>query len=365
MSRASLVFLFVLGVALLLLGRTENFAVEASREIVLDFVMPVIRTVSSPFDFAGELADQVSSYADLRDKNARLQAQVDELKDWQARAREVEMKLARYQALLNVQPDPSIDYITGQIVADTGGPFVEAVLVDIGRDKGAASGDAVIDGDGIVGRIVGTGERASRVLLLTDLNSRVPVMIGAGEARAVLAGDNTRWPRIEYLSNNALVAAGARVMTSGDGGVIPAGLPVGTLVAMRDGSWRVELFSSEERLDYVRVLKYTFPKKVDRHDPPDSLKNAPPYKTPQPEPSAIGVTGAAISDPAGLKKPAKPQMDVPAPVATTPAPNPVPVPVPVPSALSPAASVPATPVDPMVPDQPVDGGDADPNQRGD
>lgn len=285
-SRASLVFLIVFAVALLLLGRAENFMIEKAREVAIDWVVPVIHTVASPFNLVRDLFDEVAVYSDLHESNARLQAEVDEMKDWKAHARELELKLARYEALLNVQPDPSINYITGQIVAETGGPFVEAVLVDVGREEGAASGDAVIDGNGLVGRIVATGDKASRVLLLTDLNSRVPVMIEPGEARAVLAGDNTRWPKIEYMSSSVPVGVGARVFTSGDGGLIPPGLPVGTLIAMRDGSWRVALLSGDKRIDYVRVLKYIFPNKVDQPGPPDSLKNAPPYKAPEAQPTS-------------------------------------------------------------------------------
>ena len=90
-------------------------------------------------------------------------------------------------------------------------------------------------GDGLVGRVAELGDHAARILLLTDLNSRVPVVIEETRERAILSGDNTERPALAYLPPDARVSSGQRVVTSGSGGVLPAGLPIGTVTVGRDG----------------------------------------------------------------------------------------------------------------------------------
>jgi rod shape-determining protein MreC len=220
-----------------------------------------------------------------------------------------------------VQVDPGINYVSGRVVSDNGGPFVDTVIVNVGRDQGAKSGDAVIDTDGLIGRIVSTGERAARVLLLTDLNSRMPVVIEPGHYKAVLAGDNTKWPRLDYLLASSSAAPGDRVVTSGDGGLIPPGLPVGLVIKTSDGILRVQSFANRERLDFVRVLKYAFPTQVQRQDPPEVLKGPPISSTPAP----TGVPPLPSSEPLPVKrkappvKPVTPSVVAKKPVAAKPA----------------------------------------------
>ncbi|MDZ4328467.1 MAG: rod shape-determining protein MreC, partial [Pseudomonas sp.] len=90
-----------------------------------------------------------------------------------------------------------------------------------------------------------------------------------------LAGDNTEWPRLEYLTNISAISPGDRVVTSGDGGLIPQGLPVGLVIQTSDGNLRVQTFADRGRLNFVRVLQYEFPSQVERQDPPDVLKGPP------------------------------------------------------------------------------------------
>ncbi|MDX5366987.1 MAG: hypothetical protein LPK88_11140, partial [Alphaproteobacteria bacterium] len=104
-----------------------------------------------------------------------------------------------------------------------------------------------------------------------DLNSRIPVVVEPAQYKAILAGDNTSWPKLEYLAAQGAVSAGDRVVTSGDGGLIPAGLPVGLVIQTSSGELRVQTFSDRGRLDFVRVLQYEFPSDVKLQDPPSIL----------------------------------------------------------------------------------------------
>jgi len=297
--RVSLIFMLTLAAALLLLGRAETYVFDQARQVVTDVAAPLLELASRPVAATRRLVERTDEYAYVFDENEHLRDENSVLLEWKEKALRLEAKISRYEALLNVQVDPSISYATGRVVGDRGGPFVETYIVNLGREHGVASGQAVVDSDGLIGRIVSTGANASRILLLTDLNSRVPVVIEPTRYRAVLAGDNTPWPRVEYLPTGSGVAPGDRVVTSGHGGLMPAGLPVGVVIATDDGYLRVQTFSNRDRLDSVRVLQYDFPSEVSRQDPPLALqkpeepekektadaKPASPAVTPTPAPS--------------------------------------------------------------------------------
>jgi rod shape-determining protein MreC len=120
-------------------------------------------------------------------------------------------------------------------------------------------GSPVVTGDGLVGRVVELGERFSRILLVTDLNSRVPVVVESTRYRAILEGDNTDTMKLSFVIPSDDVRLGDRIVTSGSGGLFPAGLPIGEVTAIKDGTAIVTPFVRFDRLEYVRVLRYDFP----------------------------------------------------------------------------------------------------------
>jgi rod shape-determining protein MreC len=158
------------------------------------------------------------------------------------------------------------------------GPFLRTILVNAGSEQGVLKGQAVVDDRGLLGRIVGTGRKSSRVLLLSDLNSRIPVIVEGANLKAILAGDNSDRPTLEYLPPGSRLVAGARVLTTADGGALPPGIVVGVVVKGQAAP-RVELFTSERRADFVRVLKYQAPVDVDDEPEAPAPENAAP--TPQ------------------------------------------------------------------------------------
>jgi len=136
---------------------------------------------------------------------------------------------------------------------------VHSLLVVAGARDGVAKGQAVITGEGLVGRVVEAGERSARVLLITDINSRIPVVVQRTGDRALLAGDNSPYPRLLYLSPDAVVLVGDQVVTSGHGGVFIPGLPVGRVRAVTDDAVEVEPYVDWDRIEYVRLLDYELP----------------------------------------------------------------------------------------------------------
>jgi rod shape-determining protein MreC len=110
-------------------------------------------------------------------------------------------------------------------------------------------------GDGLAARVAAVGSGVSRLLLITDTDSRIPVFVGAQAARAILAGDNGPVPRLLFLTPDANVTAGDEVVTSGIGGLFPRGLRIGTVAGSGDRP-AVSVHADLDRLEYVSILFY-------------------------------------------------------------------------------------------------------------
>ena len=248
--------MIVISLALLFLWRTDNPRLERVRMSLVDAVAPSMGWVSEPVEFSWNLARDYQNFLDVYDQNKSLRREIQSLKSWRERARLLEEENAQLRALNNVRIASRMTFVTGEVIADSGGPFLQAALINVGRSDGVEDGSAAVDGQGLVGRVVGLGERASRLLLLTDFSSRVPVVVQPGARRAILSGDGTIAPKLEFLDGSDRIKPGDLVETSGDGGVLPPDLPVGRVIATSSGTWRTALLADYARLEFVRLLRY-------------------------------------------------------------------------------------------------------------
>ncbi len=255
-QRITLLILIFFATALFIVGKTNSTLSERARSQLADVAVPVLDVLSQPIlalDWAAKrVVDMIFVYREndqLRETNRRLM-------EWQAKALRLEQENERFQELLNVKNDYGKVFLTPRVVADASGPFVHAKLLNVGLADGVRKGQVATDDFGLVGQIVAVGQRSARLLLLTDLNSRVPILVGAKQHPAILAGDNTRFPTIAFLPVGVQVAPGDLVLTSGAGGVFPPRLPIGRVVTSRDDVVRVQLFSDSDRLDFVNIMDF-------------------------------------------------------------------------------------------------------------
>lgn len=254
----------VVSILLLILWRSDNPRLERLRLSVADALLPSMSWLSEPMQLASAMTKDYRNFFDVYNQNRELRREIQRLKAWRDTARQLEEENAQLRALNNVRLAVRSTFVTGDIVADSGGPFLQSALVNVGARDGVIDGSAAVDGNGLVGRVVGVGEHATRLLLLTDFSSRVPVVIQPSGLNAILAGDGTTAPLIEFLENPDEVSPGDLVRTSGDGGVFPPDLPVGRLIVVPGGTWRVSLAADFARLEFVRVLRYTPDTRIDR-----------------------------------------------------------------------------------------------------
>ena len=242
-------------VALFALWRIDSPRVERIRAEVIDRVLPSFDWALAPVTGLAVMASNFQSYAHLHEQNQQLRRELQQMRAWREAALQLELENAKLLDLNNVRLDPRLTYITGVVMADSGSPFRQSVLVNVGARDGVLDGWPAMDGIGLVGRISGVGQGTSRVLLLTDTSSRIPVTIQPSGQRAILAGDNTLYPPIDFLENPDLVRPGDRVVSSGDGGMFPADLLVGQVALGADGRLRIRLAADYGRLEFLRVLR--------------------------------------------------------------------------------------------------------------
>ena len=265
LGRLMLGALIVMLLGLFLLWRIDNPRIERLRMEITDRVIPNFSAVTAPLTSAVNILRSACSYSRIYQQNQELRRELHQMKAWKEAALQREQENARLLDLNNVRLDPKFTKITGVVLADSGSPFRQTVLLNVGRRDGIVDGWAAIDGIGLVGRIAGVGERSSRVILLTDTSSRIAVSIESNGQRAMIVGDNTSRPPLEFLEAPETVRPGDRVVTSGDGGVFPSGLLVGQVTQTQSGRLRVRLAADIQRLEFLRVL---------RHQPREIISNA-------------------------------------------------------------------------------------------
>ncbi|HEY4136210.1 MAG TPA: rod shape-determining protein MreC [Alphaproteobacteria bacterium] len=255
-QRFAFVSLFLLAFALMMLGKAENVVVERTRAGIADIAAPILDAVSRPVATVTDLIAQTNEMMNLRGENLRLREENARLRAWHGVATHLAAENEALRDLLHYVPPARGGFISARVVGDGGGPFVRSALINSGERDGVVKGLAAINEEGLVGRITDVGQRSSRLLLLTDFNSRIPVQLETSRDRAILTGDNSPQPQLAFLPPNARPKVGERVVTSGYGGVLPAGLPVGLVLGMRDGQMRVQPFVNWDRLEYVRIVDF-------------------------------------------------------------------------------------------------------------
>jgi rod shape-determining protein MreC len=294
-AQLPLVIVIALAVVLVLLGKAQSGLFDKARAHVTDMMAPMLVKVRAPVADFDRWMGSITEIFSVYEQNLKLKEENARLRQWRNVAVVLQGRVGRYQQLLHAVPDPKMNAVLAKVIGRANRPFLQTMILDAGREAHALPGQAVMDPRGMIGRIYLTGSRTSWVILLTDLNSRIPVTIAPGNIQAIMAGDNSPMPGLDMVSHTVVLHAGDQVTSSGDGGLLPAGLPIGTVVSDGQGGFKVALLSDATASQDVEILNFS--------KPPES----PPANAQLP------------AEAAGLKPEAPPQ---PAPIVTTPPPAP-------------------------------------------
>jgi len=257
-QRFTFLLLLAAAAGLMLLGKADTVLVERLRVAVTDSIAPLLDALSRPTAVVNDLIEHGRNVYGLALENRTLREENARLLQWQAVARRLEVENAALRGLTGYVPEAAASDISARVIGASGGAYVRSVLIAAGSRHGVRKGQAAVAGAGLAGRVTEVGDRSARVLLITDLNSRIPVVVEGSRDQAVLAGDNSDRPRLDYLRSNARVSPGDRVVTSGIGGIFPPGIPVGIVVGVGgvDGGFRVQPPIDWDRLEFLRLMDF-------------------------------------------------------------------------------------------------------------
>ncbi len=256
LARLTLPVLIVLSLATILLGRASPVVPERARTALSDALAPIYGAIAVPLSRLRDTASDIGQVFSLRSENARLREENDRLRRWYDVAMALDAENATLKANLHWIPDQPLSFVTARVVADAGGVYARSVLLSVGPNHAVRKGQVALDANGLVGRVTEVGARSARVLLITDINSRIPVTLEQSRAKAILVGGNTPYPRLMYLSEGTHPAEGERVVTSAEANAFPAGLLVGTVHYGNGPQPELDPAANLERLEIVRIFDY-------------------------------------------------------------------------------------------------------------
>ncbi len=256
LSRLTLPVLIAVAFGVMLLGKADAQLAERVRMALADALAPIFGVVSEPIASVHDAVSDAGGLLTLRAENVRLHEENDRLRQWQAVAMALDAENAALKANLHWIPDPAPSYVTARVVADAGGVYARAVLLSTGPTKRITKGQIALDERGLVGRVTEVGLRSARVLLITDINSRIPVTLEGSRGRAMLVGTNNARPRVMFWPEGSMPAEGERVVTSAEASAFPSGLPIGTVHYTASNVPEVEPFARLDRLEVVRIFDY-------------------------------------------------------------------------------------------------------------
>ncbi len=256
LARLTLPVLIVASLALMLLGRATPLVPERARVTLSDALAPIYAVVDVPLRTVRGVIRATSETVSLRRDNERLRLENERLRHWYDVAMALDAENATLKDNLHWVPDPKLSFVTARVVADAGGVYARSVLLSVGPNSDIRRGEVALDAAGLAGRVTEIGARSARVLLITDMNSRIPVLLEHSRARAILAGANAPNPRLLYVQDGIHPQEGERVVTSAEANAFPAGLLIGTVHYGPAGQMEVAPAADLGRLEVVRIFDY-------------------------------------------------------------------------------------------------------------
>lgn len=246
--------IFILCLCLITLSKADIAAVNSLRTVLTGLVVPMADIVSVPIRAAAGMLEGLQAVANLREENLRLQDQVKQLSRWRRTAEILQAENHQLRSVNNVIIPSGTVPVSARVIAINADSFAHSVMINTGRNAGIKKGNAVVVNDGLVGIIIDVGIRHAQVLLLTDINAMIPVILSSSSWPAVTVGQNSGSLRLRFLPIEATVDIDDLVQTSGHGGVLPAGLPVGRIVFIGDDRITIKPVVDFKRLSFVTVL---------------------------------------------------------------------------------------------------------------
>ena len=266
-----LIILTLIAILLLVSGQVYKNLYDGLRSNVMSVTAPLINIATAPFRMVGNISNNVGDYQTLQQKYQDLQIEMRQASYWESYARQLSAENRLLRERWNLPSDfPKLpgNFVVARVIADLSGTFINSFLINAGKNQNIAANDIAMDNGALVGRVIDVKNKYSRILLITDINSRVPIVVGDERLRAIMGGNNSDKTDLLFSAIDVDITPGMQVLTSGHGGVFPAGIPIGK-VASNDGiDIKIEILATPHNIEYVDILSY-----ASKIIPDDTSKN--------------------------------------------------------------------------------------------
>lgn len=258
-QRILVIFLVLTGVTLMVLGRLNHPTLQAARLQAISIVAPIVNVVSAPVEAIHTVVSDWDALMSAHKMNAKLRAENDSLRHWQSVAVALSRENANLRTLTRYKPVVQTAYLTAKVVGHSQSAFGQGLLLNVGAADGVIPYQPVIDAFGMVGRAVEVGESASRLMLITDPASRIPVTVGTSGQRAIITGTGDGLLQLLFVPPSHRIKVGDMVMTTEDGGLLPSALAIGEVAKVDGRQVSVKPMREVSSADYVRVVQFMAP----------------------------------------------------------------------------------------------------------
>lgn len=257
-SKNLTVFL-ALSALILLVNCFASSTIDRFKHTFIDRTVFITEMAQMPLSYVQEKIAKIEVLLDVHKNNEMLAAENQRLMEWYQTANRLDSENKALRDLLKMKDEEALTFKTGKVIVDAKTQYAHTILVKLGENDNIEKGQGVLSHEGLIGRVIETGEQTSRVLLLTDVNSRIPVTIEGAKDRAIMAGTNSGDPVLNHLPEDHNVVTGQKVVTSGHGGVFPYGIPVGETYLLKSGFMAVRPFANSNRASHVQLVDYGVP----------------------------------------------------------------------------------------------------------
>ncbi len=249
------VILFLTAFLFIMLSRFDSVAIEALNKVVIKVTGPVMQVVELPARVIHHVWTYFYDISHIYAENQLLRDENKQMMILQNKVRTLEVENQLLARLLNYVPPAEASFMSAQVVAESGDKFTHLLLIYVGNEA-VKKGQIVMGDESVIGRIDTVSPPYAKVILITDINSKIPVVVERTRVRGILSGNNKDLPQLIFMRSTTDVQEGDIVVTSGVGGMFPAGLPIGFISSINGNKVEVEPMADLSRIEYVRIVDY-------------------------------------------------------------------------------------------------------------
>lgn len=256
LRKCATAMLFIAALSLMILSKADSFVLRKTADMTAAFLSPLIQGMQLPAELLYAGYEKVRDVAFVYTENRELKRENLQMLMLKNQVRTLEIENALLAELLNYTPPPEAEFVSARVIAEEGDGFSHSLMAYIGDSSKVKKGQVVLGVESVVGRVESVNGSYARIILLTDINSRIPVLSERSRVRGILAGDNTLSPKLRFTARNADIKEGDMLLTSGVGGVFPSGLPLGMVRSVNKDRIVVKPLTEIENLEYVKIVSY-------------------------------------------------------------------------------------------------------------